>query len=105
MSAVTPVSPTVLRTKLINSIPDFVVNIVNNLLAERYTGNGRIVILNKQVQELIFDHMKKHNMPINNITEVLTKTSYMNFMILFKDKGWDITTELTTAGPAFIFTE
>lgn len=79
---VEPIKPSDIPVAKQNAIPDFVIEVVNDMLARRFT-NGRAVIKqNEIVSELVANH--------GVTTDMIFRLDYLNIEEIYRAQGWKV---------------
>lgn len=79
---VKPIKPSEIAQAKVAVIPEAVIQVVNDILARRFT-NGRASIKQKEiVNELVCNH--------NMTTDMIYSNGYLNFEEIYREQGWDV---------------
>jgi len=75
--AVKPLSPEEARETL--AIPDFVIEAINELIQENFTGRGSFILLRKQIVERV-----------SSKTQAEFDSRWLNFEEMYRAQGWRV---------------
>jgi hypothetical protein len=101
-----PLSPNEIVIKKATSIPEFVIEAVNNVLAKEYNGSQAILLQEDIINEILRIYNSTRHDDISR--EHIFKSGWLDFEGLFSQAGWNVEYDKPgyneTYPPRFTFT-
>ena len=81
-----PITPTEARTKQVESIPDFIIEIFNTKIVQNLDSNNRSTITQKEIMTAIMNHSE-----CDFIRQKVFDRGWLDIEPLYRTQGWNVT--------------